>query len=662
MQLINPSIVVRKLVVTGHRKDYIVPFYTGLNIIYGDSDTGKSSILNLINYSLGSKSVDLYDEIESAGRYSFLEVDLSGHVHTIKRDLFDTKAFIEVFGCEIADIEKHFPRKYGPSYSKPGPNGIFSEYLLEVLGLPIIKVKESPSKLDSAFTSLSFRDLMKYMYLDQDAVGSKDLLSHNSGAYAVSVKNIQTFKYIFNLLDSQLAEIDQSISTNVNKKNKLSEKYQAVSSFLRDTDFATFDTIHNRLSALEQEKELITKEIHKIDKSAISDTSLHNDLRREIDLLEQSCQENIQQQNLVENNLDRYVRLKNEYLADINKIDLAINVQENIIIHDSVICPICNGILTRQSPETFQQSPIEKKKHEIQLLKERVKQLSALIDELRVKSESLKGNQNNLEKNLHIARRVFDKRTGKLLSPYLQQREALVGQRSALDEEISSLQYFLKVRNQLKQIDEEITRIQETIIQLQNQSSLLKEMMPSQDEVISAIGDELNIYLKAIPIKNRYGIAIDRKTYLPTVRDKIYYSLTSGGLRTIVSIGYFLSLLRYGLTKPSNLPAFLMIDTAGKYLRKTNDKEPRGTDLKADAEEGTTDPHKLENLYKYVFSLEADFDKNKRPCQIIIVDNDIPTRLNHKLRKYVRARYSTTGKDGNPIGFIDDASGYATST
>lgn len=657
----NPTIIVNKLVVVGHRKNYVIPFENGINIIYGDSDTGKSSILNLINYSLGSKHIDLYEEIESAGRYSLLEVLLSGRVFTIKRNIFDPKDFIEVYNCEIVQIDKHFPSKYGPSYSKPGPSGIFSEFLLEVMGLPLIKVKESPSKADSNFTSLSFRDLMKYMYLDQDAVGSKDLLSHNSGAYAIATKNIQTFKFIFSLLDTQLVEIEQSISNHTSRKNKLSEKYDSVSSFLRDTDFATVDSIYDRLENLEKERQLLDKEIRKIDTSAISDTSVHNDLRREISSLELSCQEIIQQQNLIANNLEKYVRLKNEYLADANKIELAIKVQEDVSIHEAIKCPICEGILKRDNTGTYELSTMEKKKSDLALLRNRMKHLSMLIDELRIKNEALLRDQLIIEKQIQKARRIFDKKTTELISPYLQQREGLVSQKSTLTEEISSLNYFLKVRNQQKQINDEINIIVENIKLLTTQYNLLKETMPSPADVISSIGDEVNAYLGFIPIKNRYGVGIDAKTYLPIVRDRIYYSLTSGGLRTIVSIGYFLSLFHYGLRNPSNLPAFFMIDTAGKYLRKTNDKETKGTDLKADIEEGTTDPHKLENLYKYMLKVQAEFEKLSRPCQIIIVDNDIPTRLSKRLQKYVRARYSTTGKDGNPIGFIDDATPHETS-
>lgn len=40
---------VKRLILVGDRKNYIIPFSPGVNIIYGDAYTGKSSILKIIN-------------------------------------------------------------------------------------------------------------------------------------------------------------------------------------------------------------------------------------------------------------------------------------------------------------------------------------------------------------------------------------------------------------------------------------------------------------------------------------------------------------------------------------------------------------------------------------------------------------------------------------
>lgn len=210
MSVNSPFIRINQLILVGRSKNYIIPFHNGINIIYGDSDTGKSSILNLIDYALGSSEVYLYQEIESQGKYVLLEVNIRNEVYTIKRDIFSPKSFIEVYYSNIANMDSIFPKEFGPNYKIEGPAGYFSDFMLSALNIPLIKLKQAPTKEDSKVKRLSFRDIFKYCYLDQDEVGSKHLLDIQNPA--VAVKNRETFKFIHNVLDSQITNLDSQIS------------------------------------------------------------------------------------------------------------------------------------------------------------------------------------------------------------------------------------------------------------------------------------------------------------------------------------------------------------------------------------------------------------------------------------------------------------------
>lgn len=74
---VKSHINIKSLNLVGTRKTYSIPFYPGVNIIYGDSDTGKSSILEFINYLMGSSSIELADEIKSSVEYAALELELN---------------------------------------------------------------------------------------------------------------------------------------------------------------------------------------------------------------------------------------------------------------------------------------------------------------------------------------------------------------------------------------------------------------------------------------------------------------------------------------------------------------------------------------------------------------------------------------------------------
>ncbi len=203
------NILINELVVVGHEKKYRVNFYKGVNIIYGDSATGKSSILNLIDYLLGAKKFDLYPEIEASGKYAVLDLELNGNRYTIKRDIFNPKLPIEVYPCSFDDVDNYACKKYLPNFSKNSsfPDlEYYSNFLLDSLDLPKVKLKEAPSKDDSKLVRLSFRDLFKYCYVDQDTLGSKAFLKSDN--YAVQTKNREVFKYIFNALDSNISNLE----------------------------------------------------------------------------------------------------------------------------------------------------------------------------------------------------------------------------------------------------------------------------------------------------------------------------------------------------------------------------------------------------------------------------------------------------------------------
>ena len=131
-------------------------------------------------------------------------------------------------------------------------------------------------------------------------------------------------------------------------------------------------------------------------------------------------------------------------------------------------------------------------------------------------------------------------------------------------------------------------------------------------------------------------------------------SLQHGGVRTLASVGYFLSIMRFATENSVNYPSFLMIDTIAKYIGKTKSKEKDllETDLAADKIEGMSDAKKYENIYKYLLSLNT-LSPN---FQIIVVDNDIPESVNDELSQYIRKHFTNDANAiGTEIGFINDA-------
>lgn len=138
------------------------------------------------------------------------------------------------------------------------------------------------------------------------------------------------------------------------------------------------------------------------------------------------------------------------------------------------------------------------------------------------------------------------------------------------------------------------------------------------------------------------------------MRNIEYRKINSGGLRTIVSIGYLASILSQKLRKETNIPGLLMIDTVGKFLGKTPENSDESQLDDDDAIDGVADPEKYKNLFEALINIASEFDENNKLCQIILVDNDIPRDVSYESQGFEIAHYRSNGINGLPTGLIDD--------
>ncbi|MHB1406910.1 MAG: AAA family ATPase, partial [Desulfitobacteriaceae bacterium] len=145
-----------RLTLIGSRKNYSVDFHDGLNFISGHTSTGKTSIFEMIDYALGSKSHKSYIEIGSSCSDVELELLIGIEQYRIRRKLSDFTAPIIVEDWN-KDKQKYLFHSRLEVVS-PSNNNSLSAFLLEKLGLSDFKISGQ---------TFSFRDLFKYSYLKQ---------------------------------------------------------------------------------------------------------------------------------------------------------------------------------------------------------------------------------------------------------------------------------------------------------------------------------------------------------------------------------------------------------------------------------------------------------------------------------------------------------------
>ncbi|AXH13042.1 ATP-binding protein (AAA domain) [Halarcobacter bivalviorum] len=651
------KLIIKKLMLIGHRKNYEVPFFPGVNIIYGEEDCGKSSILELINYLLGASSLDKYDELEQSVKYAILELNLNNEIYCIKRDIFDAKKDIEVYMSSYENIDLVFPSKYKPKLDNTIDGKFFSDFLLDTLNYPKIKIKNAPTQDNSTLSRLSFRDLFKFCYINQDDVGSKNFLSNQYHPLYHKVKEV--FKYIFNLSDEEISEINQLISEKSNLKNKLSTKISNIQEFLETIEIETLDFISTFLEDIKTNLKQIEEELQNINVSITSSSKEYAPLKEHIVTLNYQIKDKEKEKAKTRDNIKRYEKLINDYYDDRLKIEGVLSAKQLIgkISPDIAICPLCKHDVEHiKLKEEYSIHNEEKLGSEVKILNKRIKDLTGLIEK---EKESFRNSEIELSKLIEEReqfKKSVDEELKEHISPYLTKRDELIKQQSTLIEKEQQITKALKIRNEENNLNKEVVKLDEDLKDLKEKLDELTSSQVQIDNVLNDLKLILETYLKSIDVKNRTGIGISEKTFLPILRNKQYNEITSGGVRTVLSMGFLLNILEYSLNNDINHPRLLMIDTVGKYLQKTKKEYLSDTDEKEDIKEEIRSAGKYKALYEYIINLSIKMEEANKSCQIILVDNDVPPFIEEEYKGFIIRRFSKDENDDLPIGLIDDYS------
>ena len=138
MTRFDPSLYISRLVV--QRQSHVVydeRFHLGVNVIRGENSSGKSTILNLIYYSLGGELVE-WSEVALLCSRTIVEVQLSGKVATLSREISDKpNQPMEIFG---GHYENSLTAPRGEwmryPYRRSASQESFSQALFRNLGMP----------------------------------------------------------------------------------------------------------------------------------------------------------------------------------------------------------------------------------------------------------------------------------------------------------------------------------------------------------------------------------------------------------------------------------------------------------------------------------------------------------------------------------------------
>ncbi|MEQ9009105.1 MAG: hypothetical protein RJQ00_02620 [Vicingaceae bacterium] len=634
------NIHIEKLTLIGFRKNYEIQFKEGLNIITGPISTGKSAILELINYALGSKKHKEYLEVKSSCTDVLLDIRIRGVKYRISRPLFFFTRPVKLYKWDAESGS--FPENFDiVEIDSPANEKSLSSFLLSELQVP---------ELTIANQTFSFRDIFTYSYLSQPKIDQENLLDENNPQK--SFKRKPTLEIIFNSLNQLLQELKEAKKNKKEQLDKFYDKKKAVLDFIRSVElYNTNEENANIRIELLEAKEKLKNELDDLkNRSKNSDTRTRS-LEAKLFLIREEQKRLYAQVVELEKYKEKLNLLRNQYGNELIKLDYLLIANGKLQKIDFTICPSCSNELSdpdfgkcKLCGNDLQEFDEEEEKA-IRLERKRLNtKISGLIDFIDQQEREIDNLNSQISKNASASKVVednIDSIQRVYISPFLERIEQLNREMGEIDGKLEMLEKYERVRMELNDIAEEIEREEEKFKAIENQIKEIEDGREGFDELLDVFSSKFSKSLQEFSFPKLTDAFIDKKSYLPYVRNVRYNDIGSGGAQTLISIAYYLSVLKVSIElKRTYHTGILLMDTISKNLGTGNE------DAKIQ------DEFKDIKIFKSLFNHLVMFsNQNSERFQLIIVNNVLPDGLNEE---NVIVRFDQDGTRGIPYGLIDD--------
>lgn len=637
----HQKLFIRKLSLRGPTKNYEYQFNRGLNLIVGPIFTGKTSLLQFIDYCLGAKAHPKHKEVRNKVVSVLLELEINENIFTIDRLLFSSEKSI-IHECSIDALsEKHLLIKVFNTQKK-GEESI-SSYLLKKLGLFGIYLKESPSKNSSDIDMMSFRDLMSFSYLPHERLDNKNLLFENEPLKNLKLK--QVFNIIFDVYNNKAAHLSFQIKQLEDELKEKKKKISTLTEFFVSSNIPPKKEMSIRIKNLQDSEIQLKSDLNEITKTLKSGSDTLQELRQELTNIRDEITYLRVKKRDRDTLLKRLLPLRGQYSEEIKKFQFLQESKKILdplgivrcpycleeIIDSEVInnCCLCGKELTKEKNLKFN---LDK---EIRSTEVKLSELNKYIQELNLEIEQIDielKRKNNSSKLIGLK---LDEEMKNFISPYISQRDFTIESLTKIREEIlnlnSQISFYNLVEEEIKAKNELEASITQNKVALESENA--KEM--ERQDIIKYISNRFGDILESAHFPKLENPLID-ENLVPFVRDQAYREVGSGGALTLISISWFLSIFEGSLELDEWHPGFAMIDSLQKNIgisASEKDQDFRDTRI-------------VEGLYSHIIEKTLVY---RDDFQLIIIDNEPPKIAD----EYITVKFSRNPKIP-PYGLIDD--------
>lgn len=604
------SIQVNGVRVTGTGKaDAFLTFSNGLNVVTGASDTGKSYVVELIDFLTGA-SRPINDISEAAG-YTTAHLDLSlsdDARYRLSRALKGGNFALEKWNTE-GGLDQGDPPVLAAKHAAKSTNNV-SAFLLTPCNL---WGKRLLKNQDGQTSALSFRDLAHLVIVKEE-----DIYKTTSPILSENQPENPRRKSVFRLL---LTGVDDSEIVQEKRKADLKVKQEAEKDILT-TLIADAET---ELAAIAPEPDQLSDQIARLDDTlgSLSQTiTVHRDEIRGEQVRRKQSWDNIQDANnrliVVTQLIDRFQLLRTHYKTDLNRLSAIIELQDTFTRYPEQQCPLCGSSPT--APETVTALNLD----ELQVgCAREIEKINLFLTDLDTTTNGLIKEEQALTKSIAQLRDQYDASSERLqeeLAPLSevnrQEFDELVALRKRLERADSLRQQIAGLRARLATLQGRVGKSKAANVELAPSTAQTHELCEEIESVLKEWG---------YPNLKRVSFSENHSDLVINGKDRRSHGK---GLRALTYAAFTVGLMRHCLSKGLPHPGFVVLDSP---LVAYREPDP--------AESGELPPSVKDLFYR---SLASD----KTRGQVLVFENEDPPTDMLQAINYIHFTKSTTGRYG----------------
>jgi hypothetical protein len=315
-----------------------VQFNEGLNVVSGPSDTGKTFIVQCIDYMFGGK--DVPESIPEAAQYETvrltLNVSVGDYEVVLERSIRGGDFNLVIPGM----VDQHLSAKHNA-----GDKDSVSQYLL---GLSSLSAKKVRKNKQGATREVSFRDLARLILVDEETIISKTS-PIRTGQYTTGTAESAVFRLLLTGVDdsSLISSEDPKVA-----KGRQAGKVEMLDLLLNQTK--------GRMSEMQ-----LPGDVHAWQGQLVQIETLFEAAQRELAVEQQNAAELEGKRRIELNSLRqfesrsgvlrelqrRFVLLEEQYFSDLRRLESIAEAGVRLGQMSEERCPVCGATAEHQEHE-----------------------------------------------------------------------------------------------------------------------------------------------------------------------------------------------------------------------------------------------------------------------------------------------------------------------